>query len=298
MTEHSARNLPREGETTLDHIGHFVPSAADASDALAALGFTVTPYSAQVLPDPATGEMTPTGTGNVCVMLTEGYIEVLVHTADTPLGLEFKAALGRRAGLHLAAFAVADAQSVHARLTDAGWPMRPLARFSRKAATPTGEAEARFTVARLEKGTMAEGRVQLVTHHDEAVIWQPRWLDHANTALGLGAMIIAAPDPAEAAGRFARLVGRPVETRGAARVVSVDRGTIEVVDEAEGERLAGRRIAPGEPAIVGYRIRVGDIGRSASCLAASGLPFEQTGGTIVTAFPEALGKGVMLFAAA
>ena len=124
MTEHSARNLPREGETTLDHIGHFVPSAADASDALAALGFTVTPYSAQVLPDPATGEITPTGTGNVCVMLTEGYIEVLVHTADTPLGLEFKAALGRRAGLHLAAFAVADAQSVHARLTDAGWPMR------------------------------------------------------------------------------------------------------------------------------------------------------------------------------
>ena len=267
---------------TLDHIGHFVESAEAARAALAALGFTVTPYSAQVVPDPATGAMTPTGTGNVCVMLREGYVEVLTHTADTPLGLEFKAALGRRAGLHLAAFAGADAAGVHARLAGAGWPMRPLARFSRKAATAEGEAEARFTVARLEKGTMAEGRVQFVTHHDEAVVWQPRWLDHANTALGLAGMIVAAPDPAEAAGRFGRLVGRPVEVRGVAHTVALDRGVVEVVGEAEGERLAGRAIAPGEPAMVGYlRQSLGEsenLERSSAQLAAIFNPAAASGG--------------------
>ena len=39
-----------------------------------------------------------------------GYIEVLFKTADTPLGREFEAALAGHAGVHLAAFSIADAE--------------------------------------------------------------------------------------------------------------------------------------------------------------------------------------------
>ena len=148
MTE-TAGNSPPAGQIYLDHVGHFIPDADACASALRAAGFVVTPYSAQVAPDPETGRPGLTGTANVCVMLRRGYLEFLAHTADTPIGLEFKEALARRAGLHLAAFAVADAAANHAVLSADGLHMRPLVLMSRTIETETGSAEARFTVARL-----------------------------------------------------------------------------------------------------------------------------------------------------
>lgn len=288
------KNLPGEGEIVLDHVGHFVADAGACAAALTAAGFTVTPYSAQVVPDPETGEPALTGTGNVCVMLESGYLEFLVQTADTPLGLEFQAALARRAGLHLAAFAVADAEATHAALSEAGWPMRPLARFSRPVGTEDGEVTARFTVARLEKGTMSEGRIQLLTHHDEAAVWQPRWMTHENSAIALSGMTIAAPDPAEAAARFARLLGRPAEDTAAGHAVRLDRGVITFVGEAAGTHLAGRELEPGQPAIVAYSLKVADLGQARDAFTRAGIGMAQAQGALVVRFPPALGLGVWI----
>ena len=98
------RQLPVGGEIFLDHVGHFVPRSGGREPALARAGFAPTPVSVQYNPDG-----TPTGTGNVTAMFSRGYIEVLFKTADTPLGQEFEAALAGHAGVHLAAFSVADA---------------------------------------------------------------------------------------------------------------------------------------------------------------------------------------------
>ena len=291
-------NLPKGGEVMLDHIGHFVADADAAARALVAAGFTVTPHSAQVVPDPVTGEPALTGTANVCVMLRLGYLEVLTHTADTPIGLEFRAALARRAGLHLAAFAVADAEETHAALAAAGWPMRPLARFFRQVDTVEGSEEARFTVARLAKGTMPEGRVQVLTHHNEAAMWQARWTRHENTAEGLAATVVAAPDPEEAAGRFAGLLGRSATPSESGFRVALDRGAVEVVDEAEGARLAGRVVEAGRPAFVATRISVGDPERATWWLERGGLAPRREGDAIVTPFPAALGIGAWIMNAA
>src|SRR6185503_979744 len=81
------RQLPQGEEIFLDHVGHFVPDPQAASRALARAGFAPTPVSVQV--DPAGA---PTGTGNVCAMLTRGYVEVLFKTAATPLAAELDAA--------------------------------------------------------------------------------------------------------------------------------------------------------------------------------------------------------------
>ena len=51
----------------------------------------------------------PTGTGNITAMLPRGYVEVLFKTTETPLGQELDSGLERYAGVHLAAFTVADA---------------------------------------------------------------------------------------------------------------------------------------------------------------------------------------------
>src|SRR6516162_3209219 len=106
------RQLPILHEIFLDHLAHFVREPQSASRALSRAGFAPTPVSIQGAPDPD-GALRPTGTGNVTAMFARGYIELLFKTADTPLGRELEAALARHDGVHLVAFAVADATAAH-----------------------------------------------------------------------------------------------------------------------------------------------------------------------------------------
>ena len=55
---------------------------------------------------------------------------------------------------------------------------------------------------------MPEGRIQILTHRTEPMVWQPRWLSHPNGALGCCRIMIAVADPEEAAQRFARFTAR------------------------------------------------------------------------------------------
>lgn len=283
-------NLPAAGEVSLDHSGHFVADADAARTALEGLGFTVTPLSAQVQPDPVTGEERLTGTGNICVMLPEGYLEILVHTADTAIGREFMAALDRRAGLHLAAFGVADAGARHAELGAAGLDMRPLVHFSREVATEAGQETAAFTVARLAAGVMPEGRVQILTHHNEPALWQPRYTTHANGAQALAAIVLSAPDPAETAAQFARFLDRPALPHGAGLRIALDRGALEILPEAEATALVGEAVDPGRSGFVGLRVTLADPAVLADRPGA-----RQVGDSLVLPFGPALGPGVWLF---
>jgi len=283
-------NLPGTGEVVLDHCGHFVADADAARAALDRLGFTVTPFSAQVQPDPATGQMRLTGTGNICVMLPQGYLEVLVHTADTAIGREFQAALDRRAGLHLAAFGLADTRARHAELVAAGLDMRPLVHFSREVGTETGVETAAFTVARIAAGEMPEGRVQCLTHHTESALWQPRWTAHANGARALDAIVLSAPDPAESAARFARFLGRPARAHGSGLRIALDRGALEFLPEDAATALVGEAVDPGRPCFVGLRIGMADLADLPD-----GIGGHRADGALVVPFGPALGPGVWLF---
>lgn len=288
-------NLPRPGAITLDHSGHFVADAASTAQALHSFGFTVTPFSAQVQPDPETGEMALTGTGNVCVMLAEGYLEFLVQTADTPLGREFRTALDRRAGLHLAAFGAADAADCHAALTASGHAMRPLVRMSRSIETVNGTEEARFTVARLENGAMPEGRVQIVTHGTERALWQPRWIEHRNGAVALASLIVSAPDPDDAAARFARFLNRGSERRADGTIViPLDRGRLEFMPETEASALIGTPVEPNRSAFAACRLVVDDLGRAREVIEAGGGACRTANGSLVVPFPPALGSGAWI----
>lgn len=283
-------NRPGPGEVTLDHSGHFVADAAAARAALERLGFTVTPYSAQVQPDPETGEDRLTGTGNICVMLPEGYLEFLVHTADTAIGREFRAALDRRAGLHLCAFGVGDAAACHRDLVARGLDMRPLVRFSRQVDTIDGPRSAAFTVARMAAGTMPEGRVQVLTHHNDTVLWQPRWTAHGNGAKALQAILVSSPDPQEAAARFARLLDRQPQAMGPGLRILLNRGAIDLLPEDAATELVGYAVDPGRSSLIGLRVSVADPSRFDDVPGARSVADAR-----VVPFPAALGVGVWIF---
>src|ERR1700704_1963775 len=150
------RQLPVGDEIFLDHIAHFVSEKDRARNTLTSTGFTPAPFSIQTNRQPD-GTEHPTGTGNTTAMLPRGYLEFLFKTADTPLGREFDEENSRYVGIHLIAFAVADAKAQRERLAANGFAVQPLVEFGRPVGTEKGTAEAAFTVARGEPGGRAEG---------------------------------------------------------------------------------------------------------------------------------------------
>ena len=290
MMKESDRQLPRGDEIFLDHVGHFVRDPQAATAALVRAGFAPTPQSVQVAPDGS-----PTGTGNVCAMLSRGYVEVLFKTADTALGREFEAALARRSGVQLAAFAVADAVAWHKRLGEAGFRTRPLARFHRPVGTETGTTTAAFTVARVEPGEMAEGRVQMLTHHTEDAVWQKRWLVHPNTALGLASLTIAVADVDEAVARFARFTRRPAVRTRSGQTVQLDRGRIDLVTRDAFAAALPEIELSSLPLIGAYGVTVKSLDVVEALSHQNGMSSRRVDDMLVASFPKELGKGAWLF---
>lgn len=292
------RQLPIGEEIFLDHVGHFVRDADAASQALRRAGFAPAPVSIQVNPDPAGGTPQLTGTGNVTAMFARGYVEALFRTADTALGRELDAGLARYPGVHLAAFAVADAAAAHRRLGQAGFRLRPLVELQRPVETADAPGTARFTVARVEPAEMPEGRIQMLTHWTEATVWQPRWLNHPNGATGLSHVTIAVADVEEAAHRFARFTGRDARRTAAGRTIALDRGRIDLVGADAFTRLFPELTIPSLPFIGAYAIAVKSLTTLQAALTQGGLPSRRAGRTLVTRFPDALGHGAWMFAKA
>jgi hypothetical protein len=288
------RRLPVAGEIFLDHVAHFVADREAASRALLRAGFAATPVSVQVNPDPAGGPPRLTGTGNVTCMLDRGYLEILFKTADTPLSRELDAAIGRHRGVHLAAFAVADAAATHARLQRAGFRLQPLVKMQRPVETAAGEDIAAFSVVRLAPGEMPEGRIQVLTHRTEHTVWQPRWISHPNGAHGLIDLVIVEEDVREAAGRFRRFFGREAATNAFGPAFHLDRGRVQLVDRSAGSRLLPGLHIPGLPFIAAYGIAT-SLSRTTGCLKAGHLPFDGSGERVIAPFPDELGAGCWVF---
>jgi hypothetical protein len=289
------RRLPAGGEIFLDHIAHFVADPESASRALARAGFAPTPVSVQVNPDPAGGSPRPTGTGNVTCMLDRGYLEVLFRTADTPLGREFDAAMTRYRGVHLAAFAVADARATHARLAQSGFRVQPLVAMQRPVETAAGEDIAAFSVVRVMPGEMPEGRIQALTHLTERTVWQPRWLAHPNGAIGLLDVVIAETDVEEAANRFQRFLDRDAQTSPFGPAFYLDRGRVQLAAAASLARLFPGLAIPDLPFMAAYGIAVRSLEQAAACLHAGHGAFEREAGYVMAPFPDDLGAGRWVF---
>ena len=300
LTKHMSlaidRQLPRADEIFLDHLAHFVPDAEAASRALARAGFAPTPISLQVNPDPDGGAPRPTGTGNITAMFARGYIEVLFKTSDTPLAREFEAGLARHPGVHLVAFAVADAATARRRLADSGFRVRPLVEMQRPVDAEGQPATAAFTIARVEPGEMPEGRVQILTHRTESVVWQPRWLSHPNGALALMRILVVVADVAEAARRFARFTARAPAPMPFGQTIELDRGRVDLLPADEFAHLLPEVPIPSLPFVGAYQIRVKSLTLAAGLLMRADLTVRQRDRELIAIFPPELGHGAWLFA--
>jgi hypothetical protein len=289
------RQLPIGDEIFLDHVGHFVRDIEAASRAFQRAGFAPTPVSVQSNPDPAGGEPKLTGTGNVTVMFQRGYIEALFKTSDTPLGRQLDAGLARHGGVHLIAFSVADAAAAHRRLAEQDFRVQPLVEMQRPVDTGGAPGTAAFTLARVEPGEMPEGRIQILTHHTEQMVWQPRWLEHSNGAFGLTSVAIAVDYAPDAARRFARFTGRPADPKTYGQTIMLDRGGIGLIGPNSFALMFPEIPAPSLPFIGAYGIKVRSLVVAEDLARRAGLQIRRTDQTLYVVWPEELGQGMWIF---
>jgi hypothetical protein len=243
----AAQQIPPPGGLIVDHVSHFVPDLGAAARALEALGFAVTPVSAQQTQDG------PAGTSNVCVMLEHGYLEFLAPTMDTPNAQRLRASMKRYPGVHLCCFGTADAEGEHRRLKDHGFEPQPIVNLSRKL---DDGSSVRFSVVRPSINAMPEGRIQFVQHLAPEAIWRPQYLGHTNNVVKLACLFVVAGDPVDAAARwahFAALLPRPA---GAYVHLAAARGHVLIGKRKHWNSLLGD--APAAPALAGYALECRD----------------------------------------
>lgn len=294
----SRMQSPSPGALNIDHVAHFVPEREACHEALTRLGFSPTPFSLQQHRVAADAPLAPVGTGNHCVMLEQGYLEFLVPVAETEVALQLRRYIDRYVGAHSIVFGTADPQADYERLRRAGFAPLPPIDLQRPIETAAGLQTVRFTVVRVPPEAMPEGRIQFCQHHTEALLWQPRWLAHANGAVALAGVLVCTQDLEEACARYGRFTGLPVHAAGAGvRVLQTERGWIRFYQPAALERELGIR-PPAVPAIVGCELHSRDLGLTRRVLESRGLaPRVLAAGRIAVSAPPAIG-GELVFSAA
>jgi hypothetical protein len=162
--------------------------------------------------------------------------------------------------------------------------------------TDAAPGTAAFTLARVEPGEMPEGRIQILTHRTEAMVWQPRWLSHPNGALALTSIMIVVADIEEAARRFARFTDRQTTPSPLGQTIELDRGRVQLVTADAFARKVPEVAIPSLPFMGAYAIRVASLGVIGEMLKRAGLRTRRSEQDLVAIFPEELGRGAWLFA--
>ena len=267
------RQRPRPGELVVDHVSHFVADLGAAARACEALDLKVTPTSVQQTPEG------PVGASNRCVMLEEGYIELLAPTHDTPAASRMRALMQRYDGVHLVCFGTPDAQGEHQRLAAHGFAPQPLVDLARAVEGGT----ARFKVVRPAPEKMPEGRIQYVEQMTPEHVWRAPEVN----ALRLTQVFVVADDPVITAARWARFAALIPEPGNGGVRLETARGSIFIADRATLSKLLGE--APAPPAIAGYALACGQPHDFAARCRKAGLAVQKKGERHVARLPAALG---------
>ncbi|MEX2200379.1 MAG: VOC family protein [Dongiaceae bacterium] len=251
----------------IDGIDHTLVGVRDlevARERWARMGFTVAPR----------GRHIGWGTGNYCIMLARGYIELLgiVDAAEFTNNLD--RFLETREGLMGLALASDDALDCAAALRDAGIAADGPKDLKRLLELPEGTVTPEFSLVYLPGEAAPDLRVFVCQHRTPDLVRKPEWLVHANGAETLLGMTVASDDPASLAPAYRRLFGEKAVRPGDG-LLRVETGA-GWIDFATPDLLARRyaRVAPwpdhASPWAVAMTIGVADIARCRAALAAGG----------------------------
>lgn len=301
--ERGVQQQPQATASVLDHVGVCARDLPPLAAAYEKLGFTLTPIARQSGRRTPEGAVEPFGTGNRCAFLRHGYIELLAILDPTLFANQVDRFIARHEGLHICAFGCVDAEANLARMQGAGIPIPGIAWLERKVEASDPRL-ARF--ARLPFPDAPEGRLQIIRHMTPELVWQDRWMVHANHADALVALVMAGAKPADTAARLSRLTGLPFtpDPAGGFRITlpGAERGAgprsprletvVRVLDADAIPRVFPGVIPPTLPFMAGMVVRTDDAN---AAVRAMGLPLvDAPDGLMVP--PEHAGGAALVFA--
>jgi catechol 2,3-dioxygenase-like lactoylglutathione lyase family enzyme len=232
------------GIAGIDHIIIGVRDLEAARGAWERLGFTVTPRGRHI------GQ----GTANYCVMFGADYLELLGFVERDEHAHRLETFLASREGPMSVAFAPEqDADATAAALSAHGLhPSEPRA-LGRALELPEGTVTPRFSLLNLPPEETPALDCFICGQLTPELVRRPDWLRHANGVVGIGAVHVAADDPAALAPAYATLFGggRVATTL---RGLEVDSGRNRLIFTRPA--LSGTDIAL--PAITALELRIAD----------------------------------------
>src|SRR3954447_9365945 len=209
-----------EAITGIDHTLVGVRDLEAARGTWDTLGFTLTPR----------GRHIGWGTGNYCVMLESGYIELLGVVDPTQFLNNLDGFLEKREGLMGLAFGTDDAAACAAALKSAGVVFEGPKGLKRKLELPEGEVMPAFELLYLDREATPSLNAFITHHLPPELIRRPEWLRHANRARRLISVPVVTEDPVRTVIGYLPLFGPDrVQVSDAMTVVDTGPGAIRFV---------------------------------------------------------------------
>ncbi len=215
---------PGRGITGIDHTLVGVRDLEASRGTWTRLGFTVCPR----------GRHIGWGTGNYCVMLDSGYIELLGIIDPAQFTNNLDKFLETREGLMGLAFATDDAEACKRQLEAGGLHPDGPKDLSRKLELPEGDVTPSFHLLFLPPEETPEMRAFICHHRTPELLRQPAWEVHANGATALISVTVACDDPVAAAFGYLPIFGpERLKVSDRLTVVNCGFGAIRFVKPAE-----------------------------------------------------------------
>ncbi len=212
----------------IDHTLVGVRDLEAARTAWQKLGFILTPR----------GRHIGWGTGNYCIMLERGYIELLGIVDPTQFTNNLDKFLAEREGLLGLAFRSRDNEQTAKWLAAGGFAPDGPKDLKRALELPDGEALPAFKLVFLPPAETPGLRAFFVQHLTPDIIRRGNWLVHATRAVSLKAVVTVVERPADLAPAYARLFGTDaVSVEGDSLRVDCGEGELLFVTHEELQRL-------------------------------------------------------------
>lgn len=285
----------------LHHIGLFAEDSEAAFAAYERLGFVLTPLSRHKGADRPGAPLRLLGSANRCAVFDGGYLEITARIGGGEGDDRHRGRSGfldRYEGLHIICLGADDMVAVERRLAKLGFETSGVAPLERDVETPDGVRTARFERVRMASdGSHSREHLQIANHLTPELIFQPRYMDHANGAVALTEVMFCVADPDEYEARYTTLTGRAAERRGAARVIALPKSRIAIVAADDLMKIIPGATAPALPFMAGFTVAVRDMDRVKTMLSERGVTPCDSGGRLMVPARDGSGATVIFEAA-
>ncbi len=261
---------PGCGITGIDHSLIGIRDLEAGHAVWARLGFTICPR----------GRHIGWGTGNYCIMLDSGYIELLGIIDAGQFTNNLDQFLAQREGLMGIAFATDDAVSCQAQLSAAGLHPEEPKHLARLLELPEGDVTPRFELVFLPPAETPAVRTFVCHHVTPELVRRPDWQLHANGATALISVTVVCDDPVATAFGYLPIFGpERLKVFDGVTIVNCGLGTLRFVTPSRlGMLYPGIDHLPAYPTpwMAAMKLEVRDRNRCVTLLRAAGIALTET----------------------